>query len=125
MDAYIWTVEDHLAGKPAEVVDLYHRFVALVEACGPFTYAIAKTAITLKGTRRGFAGATLHHRWLSGYLDLQHQAEDPRIITSAPYTTRLYVHHYRLSAPGELDETFAALIAEAYAVGQGAHLTSQ
>jgi hypothetical protein len=52
-----WTVERHLLGKPPEVIALYHRFIELAEACGPFTYAVAKSAITLKGTRRGFAGA--------------------------------------------------------------------
>ena len=51
-----WTVERHLRDKPAHVVALYHRFIELAEACGPFTYAVAKTAVSLKGTRRGFAG---------------------------------------------------------------------
>jgi hypothetical protein len=27
-----WTVGRHLAGKPAEIVALYHRFIALAEA---------------------------------------------------------------------------------------------
>jgi hypothetical protein len=42
--------------KPPASVELYQRFVDLVEACGPFTYAAAKTTITFKGSRRGFAG---------------------------------------------------------------------
>jgi len=52
-----WTVEDHLRDKPAAVVALYQRFVELVQACGPFEYAVSKTAIGFKGSRRGFAGA--------------------------------------------------------------------
>ena len=33
-----WSVERHLADKPKDVVDLYERFVALVAACGPFSF---------------------------------------------------------------------------------------
>src|SRR5215211_5921055 len=57
MDTSAWTVEDHLRDKPAAVVALYRRFVELVQACGPFDYAVSKTGITFKGSRRGFAGA--------------------------------------------------------------------
>ena len=117
-----WTVERHLRDKPAQVVALYHRFIELAEACGPFTYAVAKTAVSLKGSRRGFAGAALTMKALDGYLDLQRQISDPRIRRSSPYTRRLFVHHFRVSSLGELDNDFGRWIAEAYAVGQGAHL---
>jgi hypothetical protein len=36
-----WTVEDHLRDKPPAVVALYRRFVELVQACGPFEYAVS------------------------------------------------------------------------------------
>jgi hypothetical protein len=117
-----WTVQRHLLGKPAEIVALYHRFIELAEACGPFTYSVAKSAITLKGTHRGFAGARPGTRALGGYLDLQRRVDDPRITRSSPYTARLYVHQFRVSAPGELDDEFADWIHEAYQVGNGAHL---
>jgi hypothetical protein len=117
-----WTVEDHLRGKPAGSVALYERFVALVAACGPFTYAVAKTAITFTGERRGFAGARPDARGLTGYLDLQREVADPRITRVSPYTKVLYVHHYRITSPDQLDQTFAGWIAEAYEVGAGAHL---
>jgi hypothetical protein len=117
-----WTVERHLAGKPSEIVALYHRFIELAQACGPFTYAVAKTAITLKGTRRGFAGARLGQHALSGYLDLPRRVEDPRITRSSPYTKRLWVHHFRVDSPSHLDQQFAGWLGEAYRVGGGAHL---
>jgi hypothetical protein len=117
-----WTVERHLLGKPPEVVALYHRFIELAQACGPFTYAVSKTAITLKGTRRGFAGARLGHHALSGYLDLTRRVADPRITRSSPYTQRLWVHHFRVDIPSHLDQQFADWLGEAYGVGSGAHL---
>jgi hypothetical protein len=117
-----WSVADHLAGKPDEIVALYARFIALVDACGPVTYRVTKTAITLKGSRRGFAGATPKNRSLDGYLDLQRVITDPRIMRSSPYTKRLFVHHFRVTSLAELDAEFAGWIDEAYAVGSGAHL---
>lgn len=117
-----WTVERHLFGKPAEVIALYRRFIELAEACGPFTYAVSKTAITLKGRRRGFAGAVLGKNALRGYFDLPRRVDDARISRSTPYTRRLFVHHFRVNALGQLDEQFAGWLAEAYQVGAGAHL---
>ena len=118
----IWTTEDHLADKPEESLALYHRFVALVEACGPFTYAVSKSMITFKGDRRGFAGAKPDARGIRGYLDLERVVEDPRISNATPYTKRLFVHTFRITKPEQLDEDFAGWIREAFAVGQGHHL---
>lgn len=122
MDNDEWTVARHLVGKPEEIVALYHRFIELAEACGPFTYAVAKSAISLKGTRRGFAGAVLTPKALGGYLDLQRSVTDPPIQRSRPYTKRLFVHHFKVVSMDELDERFAGWLQEAYEVGQGAHL---
>jgi Domain of unknown function (DUF5655) len=118
-----WTVEDHLRDKPPVSVALYLRFVQLVAACGPFTLSVARTTITFKGTRRGFAGARPTNRGLAAYLDLTRQVTDPRVIRSSPYTKRLFTHQVRLTRMEELDDGFAALIREAYEVGAGAHLT--
>jgi hypothetical protein len=117
-----WTVEDHLGGQPESSVALYRDFVRLVEACGPFSYAVSKTSITFKGTRRGFAGARPAPQGLRGYFDIQRAVEDPRITNVSPYTKRLFVHHFRITAPAELDAEFAGWIREAYEVGAGAHL---
>lgn len=117
-----WTAERHLLGKPPEVVALYHRFIELAQACGPFTYAISKTAITLKGTRRGFAGAKPGKSALRGYLDLPRRVGDARITRSGAYTKRLYVHHFRVDTLDQLDDQFAGWLGEAYQVGAGAHL---
>jgi hypothetical protein len=122
MEDDAWTVDDHLRGKPSEYVALYRRFVELVAACGPFTYAVAKTTITFKGSRRGFAGARPTERGVVGYLDLQRTVDDPRISSVAPYTKRLFVHHFRITAPAQLDAVFAGWVREAYEVGQGGHL---
>ena len=117
-----WTVAMHLAGKPDEVVALYERFVGLVQACGPFTYRVTKTGITLKGSRRGFAGAKPKAGSLDGYLDLQRPVQDPRILRATPYTKRLFVHQFRVTDTDQLDAEFAGWVHEAYDVGAGAHM---
>jgi hypothetical protein len=115
-------VEDHLRDKPAASVALWHAFVELIRRCGEFSVSPSKSTVTFKGSRRGFAGARPDGRGIVGYLDLQRQVRDPRITNVSPYTARLFVHQFRITAPEQLDDTFAGWVAEAYAVGQGAHL---
>lgn len=115
-------MEDHLLGKPDRIVALYERFIALVQDCGPFSYRVTKTAITLKGSRRGFAGAKPAKQSLDGYLDLQRTLRDPRIMRSSPYTKRLFVHQFRVTSLDQLDEDFAGWVHEAYQVGAGVHM---
>ena len=117
-----WTVQDHLRGKPLAIVELYERFVELIEACGPFEYVIGKTAITFKGKRRLFAGAKPTNRSLDGFLDLPRRVKDQRIRRAAPHTKRVFVHQFRISASDQLDREFAGWVREAYDVGQGTHL---
>jgi hypothetical protein len=117
-----WTVDDHLRDRDPAVIRLYERFVELVKACGPFELSVSKTAITFKGSRRGFAGAKPKVRWLDGYLDLQRRVKDPRIRTASPFTKRLFVHQFRVTALDQLDEQFAGWVREAYEVRIGHHL---
>jgi hypothetical protein len=116
-----WSVERHLADKPQAVVDLYKRFVRLLKACGPYTVSVTKTAIAFKGNHRGFAGAKPRNASLDGFLDLQRAVQDERFLRVSPYTKSLYVHQFRITSAAQLDDSFAALIEEAYQVGQGAH----
>jgi hypothetical protein len=111
-------VEDHLAGKPDEIIAPYRRFIDLVAACGPFSYRVTRTAITLKGSWRGFAGAKAAKRSLDGFLDVQRQLRAPRILRASPYTKRLFVHQFRVTSPDQLDEEFPAM--ESRRAGRGA-----
>ncbi|GEK79046.1 DUF5655 domain-containing protein [Agrococcus baldri] len=117
-----WTVERHLEGKPEQSVAMFHRFVELVAACGPYEVSPSKSSVTFKGARRGFAGARPTASGLKVYLDLQRALESPRVRSVSPYTARLFVHHLTLTSLDELDDELAGWIAEAYAVGGGAHL---
>jgi hypothetical protein len=119
----IWTPQDHLEGKPESSIRLYEKFVALVAACGPFEYIVTKTGIGFRGPRRAFAGATPTNKGLRGYMDITHAVDDPRFTRVNPYTKRLFVHGFLITGEAQLDAQFARWICEAYAVGQGDHLT--
>jgi hypothetical protein len=104
-------------------VELYRAVERLVLDCGDVSVSVSKTTVTFKGRRRGFAGARPTARGVQGYLDLTRSlAGDPRIRSVAPYTKRLYVNHYLLSSPDDLDDTFRSWVREAYLVGAGEHL---
>jgi hypothetical protein len=117
------TVDDHLTGKPQQVVDLFQRFAALVGACGPFEYAPMKRQVGFR-VNRIFAGVQLTDEGLRGYLDLPRRVESTRFRQVSPYTKRLFVHHFAISSADELDDEFAGWIGEAYAVGKGRHRRS-
>ncbi|MFJ2620636.1 DUF5655 domain-containing protein [Glutamicibacter sp. NPDC087344] len=116
-----WTIERHLAGQPQFAIDIFHRFIEAVAQIGPFTYAVSKSSITLKGTHRGFAGARPVRGGLRGYFDLQREVVDPRISSASAFSQKLIVHHFQLATADQLDEQFRGWLREAYAVGAGAH----
>lgn len=115
------TVEDHLEGRPPEVIELYEGLVELVRRCGPFYFAPVRSQIGFQ-LHRIFAGVRLSRRGLAGYLDIARRIETPRMPRVEPYTKRLFVHHFTISTPEELDEEFAGWVRESYAVGEGRHL---
>jgi hypothetical protein len=118
-----WSVEELLRDLPSASLTLYHHFVALMTACGPFDYAVTKQNIGFRGSRRIFAGVLPSADGLHGYLDLTHPVDDSRFARVSPYTKRLFVHTFHITSEAQLDQEWAAWVCEAYAVGQGHHLT--
>ena len=110
----IWTIERHLAAGSARGRALFDRFVDIVASCGEYTTSVAKTTITFKGPRRGFAGARPSGDRLVGYFDVTYRVDDPRISRATPYQKDLVVHHFRVNTPEQMDEEFAGWIADAY-----------
>jgi Domain of unknown function (DUF5655) len=117
----VWTVEDHLHDKPDAVRALFEGFEQLVRGCGPYERSVTKTAIAYKGSVRGFAGVTPRRRHLAGFLDLTEEVRGSPFTRVTPYTKRLWVHRFVIDTVDQLDRAFATRVAQAYAVGQGAH----
>ena len=78
-----WTIERHLEGQPEFAVELFDRFIELVSTFGPFTYAVSKSSITLKGSRRGFAGARPVTAGLRGKATATDVVSASRLVASA------------------------------------------
>ncbi len=117
----MWTVEEHLRGKSDDVRALFECFENLVRECGPYERSVTKSAIAYKGTVRGFAGVTPRHHHLTGFLDLAEQVHEAPFTRVTPYTKRLWVHRFVVNDLDQLDLAFAARVAQAHAVGNGAH----
>ena len=110
----VWTIERHLGAGSDHGRALFHRFAEIVAACGEHTTSVAKTTITFKGSRRGFAGARPNRDRLHGYFDVTYRVDDPRIRSVAPYQKDLFVHHFRVESLEQMDDDFARWIADAY-----------
>jgi hypothetical protein len=107
-----WTVERHLAAGSEAGRALWHRVAEIVASCGEHSLSVAKTTITFKGPKRGFAGARPKGDEVIGYFDVTYRVEgDPRIRSVSPYQRDIFVHHYRV---GAIDEEFAGWIRDAY-----------
>jgi hypothetical protein len=117
----VWTTEDHLRDKSDAVQALFASFEKLIGKCGPYERSVTKTATAYKGSVRGFAGVTPRRQTLTGFLDLTEQVHEAPFTRVTPYTKRLWVHRFVVGSLDQLDAAFANRVAEAYAVGQGAH----
>ena len=117
--AELASVEAYLAGKNARAVELFRRFAQLVEACGPSDVA-PRSSIVYWKRERVFAGAYVNGRRLELNIDLLREAEHPCLLAAFHTTQRVVTHRIRITEPGELDDSIAALLREAYAdVGPG------
>jgi len=110
----VWTIERHLEAGSDHGQALFHRFAGIVASCGESTTSVAKTTITFKGPRRGFAGARPNGHRLQGYFDVADRVDDPRIRSVTPYQKDLFVHHFRVNSVEQLDDEFKRWIADAY-----------
>jgi hypothetical protein len=113
------TLEEFLAGKDAGAVALFHRFRALVEACGPSELVVRKSIVYWR-RERIFAGAFPLGKRLELNVDLLRQTEHPTLLVSFPHTKRVFTHRLRIEREEQLDAELAALLAESYEeVGPG------
>jgi hypothetical protein len=114
------SVDAFLDGKDPEGVELFRRFEKLVEHCGPSEVAPRRTIVYWK-RERVFAGAWIDRRRLELNIDLLREAEHPCLLAAFHHTKRVITHRLRITEPDQLDESIAALVAEAYEhVGPGA-----
>jgi Domain of unknown function (DUF5655) len=114
------SVEAYLDGKDPAAVALFRRFDELVDRCGPSELAPRSSIVYWK---RGhvFAGAFVERRRLELNVDLLREVDHPCLIAAFHTTKRVITHRLRIMDADQLDDSIAALVAEAYEdVGPGA-----
>jgi len=112
-------VAAYLEGKDPDAVALFRRFEKLVGRCGP-SEAAPRSSIVYWKRRRVFAGAYIERRRLELNIDLLREAEHPCLIAAFHTTKRVITHRLRITDANQLDDSVAALLAEAYEdVGPG------
>jgi Domain of unknown function (DUF5655) len=115
-----YDLEDHFAGKPPLVREIYEAFLALLSGLGPVTVLPEKTRIAFQA-RMSFAQLTVRRRWVLGHFVLAQRAEDPLFAKVETISPRNHIHHFRLDAPTEV-EKLESYAREAYRVGRQEHL---
>ena len=113
-------LEDHFAGKPPLVRDIYEIFLAMLEKIGPVTVLPEKTRIAFQ-TRMSFAQLTVRRQWVLGHFVLARRVEDPVFTSVETFSLRNHIHHFRLDRPEEV-ASLRIFSREAYAVGRQEHL---
>lgn len=101
---------------------IFDRVVEVARRSGPVDVLAEKTRIALHA-RMSFAAFMPRRNWLAGHLVLAREIRDARFTKTEIYSRRNVVHHFRLTAPEDVDEQFAAWLAEAYQVGVQKHLS--
>lgn len=107
-------VDDHLAGKPPEVVEAYHRFEAMVREIGPIKVEPLKSRIGFKA-RATFAGASFTKSTLRASFALARRLDDARLHVDS-YGSR-HVHILEVTDAGQLPDELREWLAEAYELG--------
>jgi uncharacterized protein DUF5655 len=115
-----YELEDHFAGKPPLVREIYAAFLAMIEEIGPVTVLPEKTRIAFQ-TRMSFAQLTVRRHWVLGHFVLARHAENPVFNKVETISPRNHVHHFRLDTPADVTPLRDSA-GEAYAVGRQEHL---
>ncbi len=113
----------YLDGRPEASVAMFGRFIDLARAAGPVIFELQNGPVVLRGTRRIFASARIVDAGLAGHINLMRHVTDRRIRKTEAFTASLVFNAYLITSMSDLDDTFGQWLAEARAVGDGAHLS--
>src|SRR5262249_25672431 len=99
----------------------FDRVRAAVLACGPVSVLPEKTRIAFHA-RMSFMVVSVQRSALRGHFVFAAVRRHPRFLRITTYSPRNHVHEFRITSPADLDHTFRAWVARAYAVGLQTHL---
>jgi hypothetical protein len=110
-------LDRHFEQASPAVRATFERILEAVSRLGPVEVLPEKTRIALQ-VRMSFAAFMPRRQWLGGHLVLARRVDSPRFLRVQVFSPRNVVHTFRLTSPDEVDQQFAAWLAEAYRVGR-------
>jgi Domain of unknown function (DUF5655) len=108
-----YSVETFLEGKSDIGRDLFTRFVTLIERCGPYELAPAKTRVAFMATVRFASVNRVGRDSIDVHFVLPRTLESPRFRRVERLGT-LHVHHVRLRDPRDFDRELADWLCQSY-----------
>ena len=107
------TVDEHFAGKPDGLRDLFDRLVALAAKLGPVEQDPKKTSIHLN-RKTAFAGVAVRKEHLVLTLKSDRPIDSPRIVKSEQTSARRFHHELKLARTKDLDAELRGWLQAAY-----------
>ena len=108
-----YTIAKFLEGKTETGRDLFGRFVALIERCGPYDISPAKTRVAFMATVRFASVNRVGPDYIDVHFVLASRLESNR-FRKVEHFGKLYVHHVRVAAPNEFDRELAGWLRRSY-----------
>jgi hypothetical protein len=119
--AALGDVHAAFARSGAAVRAAFDRAVDVIRAVGDVEVLAERSRVALH-VRMSFAAFQPRRSWLDGHLVLARRASHPSFQRIEVFSARNVLHAFRLAVPADLDAPFAALLLEAYGVGNQRHL---
>lgn len=113
----MYSIESHLEGKAAEVVEMYHRIVEMARSCGDVKVEPVKTMIEFKAPS-SFAAVAIKDRWVDLHLMLPNMQNTPRVLKQLKVSPETLEHTVRIKNIGKLDDEIQMWLCEAYEAAQ-------
>lgn len=109
------SVAEHFNGRPPRIRELFEQLAGVIQSCGPSAMEAVKSRISFKA-RMTFASVYVRGTHLDVGLVLMRRPKAGHFQRIEKFGTQ-YVATLRVTEPGDLDESAATYIAEAYKVG--------
>jgi hypothetical protein len=109
--------DHHFAHRPPGVRALFDALCRAVRRCGRVTMEPQKTRIVFT-TRVRFASVTPTAKGLRGHLWLRRARPGAPVVRVESLGPRVFLHHFVLDDPAQIDRAFRSRLKDAYAVGR-------
>jgi hypothetical protein len=120
-----YSIEKFLEGKSEIGRDLFRRFVTLIEKCGPYDVAPAKTRVAFMAAVRFASVNRVGNNFIDVHFVLP-RAIDGRRFRRVEHLGKLHVHHLRLRERLDCDRELARWLRQSYReYGQRGWLTTR